>query len=185
MIAELETYQDQVTSIKQDAGGLMTGLTDEQFNWRPGPNRWSMGECFDHLNISAKTLFVPGIDAAIADARSRGLRGTGPFVHPALQRWFLHVSEPPPKVRFKAPNKVKQKAPRPLHDVRQEFLDWQDRLAERIPLADGLDLRHAGHASPLPLWRWTLGTYFAVCLAHERRHIWQARQVRNEPGFPR
>jgi hypothetical protein len=69
--------------------------------------------------------------------------------------------------------------------VRQEFLDWQDRLAERIRLADGLDLRLASHASPLPLWQWTLGTYIAVCLAHERRHIWQARQVRNERGFPR
>ena len=143
-----------------------------------------MGECVDHLNISAKTLFIPGIDAAIADARSRGLRSPGPFVHPALQRWFLTVSEPPPKLRFKAPGKVKQKAPRPLSDVRQEFLDWQDRLAERIRLADGLDLRRASHSSPLPLWRWTLGTYFAVCLAHERRHIWQARQVRIEPGFP-
>jgi DinB family protein len=181
VIAELETYQDQVTSIQQDAAGLMDGLSDAQFNWRPGSNRWSMGECFDHLNISAKTLFVPGIDGAIADAKSRGLLSQGPFVHPALQRWFLHVSEPPPKMRFKAPGKVKQKTPRPVNDVRQEFLDWQDRLGERIRLADGLDLRRASHGT---LWRWTLGTYIAVCLAHERRHIWQARQVRNEPGFP-
>jgi hypothetical protein len=25
---------------------------------------------------------------------------------------------------------------------------------------------------------------FALALAHERRHIWQARQVRNERQFP-
>jgi hypothetical protein len=35
VIAELETYQDQLLSIEQDAGGLMGGVTDQQFNWRP------------------------------------------------------------------------------------------------------------------------------------------------------
>jgi len=31
---------------------------------------------------------------------------------------------------------------------------------------------------------WSLGTMFAVTLAHERRHIWQARRVRNDKNFP-
>jgi hypothetical protein len=30
---------------------------------------------------------------------------------------------------------------------------------------------------------WSLGMFFAVMLVHERRHIWQARQVRNHPDF--
>ena len=65
------------------------------------------------------------------------------------------------------------------------FLRWQDVLAERIRAADGLDLRRARRRSPiLPLFTWSLGTMFALTLAHERRHIWQARQVRNEKAFP-
>ena len=183
MIAELETYQDQLLSIRQDAEGLMSGLTDEAFNRRPAPNRWSMGECFQHLNICAATLFVPGIDAAIASAKTEGLRSNGPFVYPALQRWFLHISEPPPKVRFRAPRAVHAPQTNPLADVRREFLDWQDRFAERIGQADGLDLARARARSPMPLWKWRLGAYIAIALAHERRHIWQARQVRNDPGF--
>ena len=55
---------------------------------------------------------------------------------------------------------------------------WQDRLAERIAAADGLDLRRARRRSPmLPVMKWSLGTMFALVLTHERRHIWQARQV--------
>jgi len=65
------------------------------------------------------------------------------------------------------------------------FADWQDRLVERIKTADGFDLRRVRRRSPvLPLMKWSLGTMFALVLAHERRHIWQARQVRNQKGFP-
>ena len=39
MQPELETYLDQLLSIRQDADGLMSRLTDEQFNWQPGPGR--------------------------------------------------------------------------------------------------------------------------------------------------
>ena len=162
----------------------MSGVTDDQFNWKPAPHRWSMGDCFQHLNITAATLFVPGIDAAIRFGRSAGLTGAGPFVYPALQRMFLRISEPPPNVKFRAPRAVHPAQPKPVADVKHEFLQWQDRIGERIRDADGLDLRRARARSPLPLWQWSLGTYIAVTLAHERRHVWQARQLRNDAGFP-
>ena len=184
MIPELETDQDQLLSIKQDAEGLMSGLTDAQFNWRPAPDRWSMAECFDHLNVTAR-LFMPAVDAAIATARAQGWRSQGPFVYPPFERLFLRLSEPPPKVRFKAPASFRPAANKPADCVRGEFMDWQEKLGERLVHADGLDLRRARHRSPaIGVFRWSLGTIFAVMLAHERRHIWQARQVRNRPGFP-
>jgi hypothetical protein len=65
-------------------------------------------------------------------------------------------------------------------DVLREFFDWQDQFADRLRRADGLDLRRARARSPvLPWLRYSLGTAFRAFLAHERRHIWQARQVRN------
>ena len=184
MLAELETYLDQLLSIRQDADGLMSALSDEQFAWRPAPNRWSMSECFDHLSISAERLFVPGIDGAIADARNRGLTGSGPFVYPALQQLFLRMSEPPPRLRFKAPGSVRPTQVRTLASVRSDFIAWQDRLGERIHQADGLDLRRARYRSPVSVWKWSLGIYLALALAHERRHVWQAREVRKSSDFP-
>ena len=46
---------------------------------------------------------VPAIDGAIADARSRKLESVGPFTYPLLERLFLRMTEPPPKMRFRAP----------------------------------------------------------------------------------
>jgi len=184
VVAELETYGDQLLSVRQDAVGLMSGLSDAQFNWRPEPGRWSMSGCFEHLNKSAAELFIPKIDAAIAHARAAGLRSNGPFVYTAFERWCVKTNDAPPKMRFKAPKRVQPTAEKRIDEVRAEFVSWQDALATRLHEADGLDLAKAKEKSPIPFVKWSLGAFIQLMLAHERRHVWQARQVRQHPSFP-
>ena len=179
MNAAIEGYLDQLLSIRQEVPGLVANLSDEQFGWSPGPKRWSMAQCFDHLNATAGA-FVPAIDQAIQDARTRGLNGDGPFTYSLFERLFLRYTEPPPGPRFPAPRALAPAPDKPMAAILTDFMDWQDRLDERIRLADGLDLRRARGRSPaFPLFVWSLGSLFAVTLAHERRHLWQARQIRN------
>jgi hypothetical protein len=181
---ELEIYLEQIRYIRQDVAALVAHLSDDQFTWRPAPDRWSIGECFEHLNLTA-AAYIPVIDAAIADAGARNLRSPGPFVYPLVERLFVASNEPPVKRRFKAFRKYRPPARLAGDAVMTAFSGWQDRLSVRIHAADGLDLRKARQRSPiLPLMRMSLGTMFALLLTHERRHIWQARQVRNQSGFP-
>ena len=184
MNPELEIHLEQIRYIRQDVAALVANLADDQFTWRPAPDRWSIGECFEHLNLTA-AAYIPVIDAAITDARSRNLRSPGPFVYPMFERLFVASNEPPVRRRFKA---FKPYRPHPRlerHVVMTAFSGWQDRLSERIHAADGLDLRRARRRSPiLPLLKMSLGTMFGLVLTHERRHIWQARQVRNQSSFP-
>jgi len=183
MNAELEGYSDQLLSVKQDATGVMSDLSDAQFNWQPAPGRWSMAGCFDHLNKSAP-VFIPKIDAAIATARARGLKSDGPFAYPALERWVIRNNDAPPRMRFKA-SKITQPAPHlPIDQVRTEFLRWQDELKKRLHDASGLDLRRAKETFPFWPLKWSLGSFIQMMISHERRHIYQARQVRQHPGFP-
>ena len=54
-----------------------------------------------------------------------------------------------------------------------------DQLAERVRRADGLDLTGNRTVSPVTrLLRMPLGAYLQFVIAHDRRHLWQARQVR-------
>jgi hypothetical protein len=184
VIAELEGYSDQLLSVRQDATGLMSGLSDAQFNWQPEPGRWSMAGCFDHLNKAAAQLFIPRIDAAIATARARNLKSNGPFSYSAFERWCVKTNDAPPKMRFKAPKAVQPSPHLSLDDVRVQFLHWQDELSRRLREADGLDLSRAKEKSPIPFVKWSLGAFILLMLAHERRHTFQARQVRQNPAFP-
>jgi hypothetical protein len=185
MNAELESCSDQLLSIRQDATGLMSGLTDAQFNWQPAPGRWSMAGCFDHLNKSAAGLFMPKIDEAIGTAKTRGLRSNGPFAYSAFERWAVRNNDAPARMRFKAPKNFQPAPSLRLDDVRSEFLRWQDEIAARLRESDGLDLRKAKYTWPIWPLKWSLGASFQLLLAHERRHLHQARTVRQRSGFPR
>jgi hypothetical protein len=55
----------------------------------------------------------------------------------------------------------------------------------RLEQADGLDMaRVKVPALEAGRFRFNLQLTFAWIVAHERRHLWQARQVRNHAAFP-
>jgi hypothetical protein len=68
--SELDGYLEEICYIRQDVAAIVANLGDGQFTWRPASDRWSIGECFEHLNLTA-AAFIPAIDAAIDDARAR------------------------------------------------------------------------------------------------------------------
>jgi len=181
--AELEGYLDQLLSIRQSAPGLVAGLRSAAFNWKPAPARWSLAQCFRHLNETARNS-LPVLETAIIDAHAHNLKGDGPFAYPLLERLFVWGMENRPPIPREG-SKGRPAHARGLYRRRHDKMAYQDRLAELITAADGLDLRRTRHKSPaIPLFTYSLGTSFAATLAHERRHLWQARQVRTAPSFP-
>ena len=58
------------------------------------------------------------------------------------------------------------------------------RLTELIRQADGLDLARAKTPWPFKWTKMPLGALLTHMTTHDRRHLWQAEQVRNDPNFP-
>jgi hypothetical protein len=50
-------------------------LSAEQINWKPGPDEWSIGQCFEHLIISNRQFLT--IIEEIRQGRRRGEPGSG------------------------------------------------------------------------------------------------------------
>src|SRR3989442_4469217 len=184
MNAELAGYLQQIEAAKREAATFLAGMTDAQFNWRPSPERWSIGQCFDHLNVSVRTA-LPAFDRAIAAARVRGRLSPGPFRYGWFARWMVGSMEPPVKRRQGTFKILRPAVEVPLAPTLAEFRSMRDQLAERARSADGLDLRRVRVVSPVfRLLRLPLGAYFAFVLAHDRRHLWQARNLGAALGFP-
>jgi hypothetical protein len=183
MTPELQELLRQIDAIKGDADAVCAGLNDSQFNWRPGEGRWSIAECLVHLNKSVAAT-LPAFDRAIADGRAKGrtAKGVGPSRYSWFSRWMIGSMEPPPKRRMKTFRifAVPVGGTHALTRVLPEFLAMRDQLAERVRRADGLDLTGNRTVSPVTrLLRMPLGAYLQFVIAHDRRHLWQARQVRN------
>jgi hypothetical protein len=179
----------QLDAAKAEAHAVCAGLSESQFNWRPGPERWSVAECLVHLSVSM-TQTLPAFDRAIEQGRAKGRTAPGeggaPFRYGWFANWMVRSMEPPPKRRMKT-FKIFEVPPGAAHSLQQvlpEFVAVCDRLAERVRQADGLDLKRVRVVSPVTrLLRLPLGAYFQFVITHDRRHLWQARQVRNSPGF--
>jgi DinB family protein len=180
---EVDNYRQQFERLAAEADALVAPLSEEQFIWRPAPGSWSVAECIDHLNVTAR-LFLPHLDESIAEATRRGLYGEGPFAHDLVGRLFVRTMEPPARLKVKAPTSF-QPAQRSRSEIMAAFRAYQVQFVDRLRQASGLDLRRAKVHSPASTWiRMSLNSGFALMVAHERRHLWQAQRVIAASGFP-
>jgi hypothetical protein len=183
LIEELRDYYEQIENLKEDALELTAPLDHNQFNWRPSLKQWSISECLAHLNI-LDGLDVPAIRDAIDEGRAAGLSGKGPFRYGLLSRSFVRFSEPPVKLKFKAPEVYRPPSDQPKDKVVAEFIAVHDQLLHLISEANGLDLARVKVGTLIQHVKFSLGQRFALLAAHDRRHLRQAWTVRQQPDFP-
>jgi hypothetical protein len=182
---EVEDLRRQFERISAEADAIVTPLSDHQFNWRPASEAWSVAECIEHLNVTAR-MYLPKLDQGIADAIRRGRYGEGPFRYSWLGRCFVRIQGPPVKFRIKAPKSFHPGPTRSRAEIMAAFRAYQVQYIDRLRQANGLDLARASVSSPAAAWlRFSLGSGFELMAAHERRHLWQARNVTAHPQFPR
>lgn len=176
---QLEDIQAQAAAVDKEAVALCSGLTEADLSWRSAPGRWSIAENLQHLRQTTQ-IYLPVVDEAIADARTRYLLGEGPFSPGRFGQLFVWYLEPPPKLKSPAPKNIRPILDGPAIEVLPKFLESQQSMLRRITAANGIDLAAARVTSPLSsLVKMNLLALFMVWTAHSRRHLWQATKVRN------
>ena len=177
--AELAHYQGAFRDNRLVAHRIVDGLTLEQFNWRPAPERWSIAQCLAHLNLSAQ-LYSDRMETAIREGRAAGLLGTGPFHYGLLARMLARTVDPANRNKSRSPAKFVAPPGQTYDpgDVLQRFDAAGARWERCLHEANGLDLARVKVQSPAAAWvRLPLGALFAIQAAHERRHLLQAEAV--------
>lgn len=184
---ELAALQGEFDAIAEDAAALLTPLSDTQFFWSPSADVWSIAECLEHLNATARN-YLPMLDSAIATAKQWGVYGAGPFRYGWVSRMILKQTEPPPRRRMKAPSAfqpAQRASQRKRSEIEAGFRGYQVQFVDRLRQANDVDLLKAKVQSPVSKWiRLPLGVGFSLMTAHERRHLWQARQLTQNHQFP-
>ncbi len=175
----------QFEATKREAAGLVAGMSDAQLNWRPAPDSWSVGQCLMHLATGSDAV-LPAIDRAIEKGRAKGWPvPVSPVRFGWMARLMVTSMEPPPRrpmktwPMFEPPTEVLRR-----DDVIRSLTAARDRLLERTRQAETVNYRKAIVVSPVSwMFRIPLGGYLAFLAAHDRRHLYQARQVTAAPGF--
>jgi|HubBroStandDraft_6_1064221.scaffolds.fasta_scaffold175255_2 hypothetical protein len=168
---------------------VTSGLSGEQFNWRAEPGRWSIAQCLTHLNI-VNSKDLGSIEEAIAAGKARGLTGVGPFRYGFLSSKFVASQDLPIKTKFKAPKNFIPPEEADLEKTAAEYSRIAREFRRLVLASEGLDLARIKTrlgALPTPLRsivKMPLGARFQLIVNHDRRHLWQAGEVRKHALFP-
>jgi hypothetical protein len=146
-------------------------LSNTHLNWQYDSKQWSIGQCFDHLNLT-HAFYRPRVDTAMA-------RPT-PARNPDLYKpsfWggiYMHFAYNP-KYSFPAPSVV---VPASELDagVLKAFLQKQRELLSTLDRVDTINL----NAAPIPIKSvvsFNLGDALKILVYHDALHIRQADSV--------
>lgn len=183
----LQTLLDQIAACEQDAARLVAGLDDDAVNWRPesggGARGWSIAQCLSHLAMT-NTRYLQGWDEAVMRARTAGSGAFTGLAPTFVGRWFVKTLEPPVTRKVKTFASVTPDEYVSRDQLVSAFAASHDPYRTLVREAATLDVnRVVGPNAFVPRLKMRLSTVLLVIPAHDRRHLWQAANVRRAlPG---
>ena len=158
---------------------LVDGLTEEQWNYKPGPDRWSVGETAEHIVLAEGGLFG-GVERAVAappnpdwEAKTRG------------KTEFLEKVMVDRSHKAQAPEAIVPHGKLTHEEVIQRYKAGR---AKTLKFAEETVLPLKEHTAdhPFPVFG-TLNAYqwLIYIPLHNMRHDQQIAEVKASPGFPK
>ncbi len=179
-------YEAVFAESKRRAREISGPLSDAQFNWKPPPDRWSVAECIEHLNIVARR-YVPAMTAAIGASAKRA---EGPYGYGWLSNKFIAAVRPGSRPVRTAKSMKPAGASGGFSSLDKantlaEFEKLTDAYIRIVRASEGVDLAATKMRSPF-LWllRLPVGAFMEAMGLHALRHLDQAEKVTTTEGFP-
>ena len=163
--------------------GLLAGINDAQWSWKSAPERWSVGECAEHIMRSNEALFGSAQAALARDPdpewqeKTRGkselLMRVMPNRSPGGAGGATAPQEIRPTGEIGRAQIVRQF--RELYGTIRSFVEDMDR-----PLKEHLESHPFPFFDPLNSYQWAI--YVPL---HTIRHSKQMIEVMETDGYPR
>jgi len=151
------------------------GLPTEQVNRKPHPEKWSILECLEHLNLYGDFYLVE-IEKRILNSKSQTKRQ---FKSGLLGNYFANSMLPKNgKVKkmktFRDKDPINSELPPTTID---RFLKQQNRMIGLLELAKKIDLNKVKTSITIPVIKLRLGDTFRFVIYHNQRHMIQANKA--------
>lgn len=179
LLAQVKQDTQELIQVSKDSFG---SLSEDELYWKPAPDKWSVGECLEHLNMTFRN-YMPKIKQGIAQAVDKGWAPVDEFKSGWMGKTFTNSfrldesGKPRRRVKtFKSfdAGKLPERNPK----VREEFIAYLDELITRTNQAAKVDLHKVRVTSAIgPILRFKLGDALQFITVHNQRHIMQAQKV--------
>lgn len=174
---------DEARAIADDVPRLFGHLDAQQLNWKPSADSWSVAQCLEHL-IAINRAYYPSFDRIVKGEHRPSLMERLPLLPAAFGRMMVAALSPESRRRHTAPAIARPSSSAIASDIvvrfvghQHEMLAWMSALGDRQPAKIVIRSPFA----PIP---YSVLDAFRIIVAHERRHMAQARRVMMSETFP-
>jgi hypothetical protein len=177
MTSKSERWNDRIAAVSAAVEREFGHLDADRLNARPAHGTWSIAQNLDHL-IRLNGSYGPVIEEVRRGEHRPPFTARLPFLPQSLGRMLLKAVQPDGKRRMRT-FPVWEPAAEPVPaDIVPRFLAHQEELQALITSSDDLVERQAVISSPANRHIvYPLEAAFDVIVAHEERHLAQARDA--------
>ncbi|GAB4016574.1 DinB family protein [Spirosoma koreense] len=177
--------QTRLSAVLETVEREFAPLSDQQLRWKPTPDRWSIIECLQHLNL-AERYYIRNLQHKVEKI---GLVQTNPTDQKLESDWvgkaMLYAVDPRVKIKLPAPGLVRPRTAVDLvpADVMAQFLELQTLLRNLLDKAVYLDWNQDKVMTLFGNWlKMRVGDALRMLVDHTERHLKQAMRVKAEMG---
>jgi hypothetical protein len=168
LISEFSAATERVAKMEREH-------SDEQWQCKPGPERWSAIECIWHLNWTSEKM-IENVRQAMAGLEPKHKdKYTLDFIG-----WFLakSLSAKSRFAKFKTTAPSMPQSTMNIADVLGRFRELQDEMIRTIRKSEGLPLGKGRVESPFnSRVHYNIYSAFWITAVHEHRHLDQAARA--------
>ena len=172
----IERYEHDRAAVLE----LVTGMTDEQWNFKPAPDRWSVAEVLEHVIVNEKlvweVLTKQLVDAEVSEESRAGSAEFEEQITGVLRNREQRIPAPEalePTGRWAGGDEMVGM----FKEVRHAVIQWLD--------AADFDLRTKQAPNPFLQVDMDAHTWLVVAVEHSARHRQQIAEVMEAEGFPK
>jgi hypothetical protein len=175
----------KLKAISANAKQTFGKLSNEQINWKPNQESWSVGQCFEHL-IVTNNLYFPNIKKVIDGTHRNNFFSKIPFSTNLIAVAMKNALNPDQKRKMKTFKVFEPSISNVSATIIEDFVENNQKLIEMIEACKNFDLHKIKIAEPLSVaLNLRLDDAFEILAMHEKRHFLQAERVLNLENFPK
>jgi uncharacterized damage-inducible protein DinB len=173
---EKEHALQYLESTRKDVLDATKGLSEPQWNFKPGPDRWSVAQVMEHIAASEDFIRANFLDKVMtlpAGEPGRDMKKTDAAVETMIPDRSQKAKAPEPLVptnRFGSPE-----------GSLKHFLESRETTEQFLSSTPGL----RGHVMDGPIGKMDGYEFILFIAAHSERHVKQISEVKADPNFPK
>ncbi len=182
--ADLDTLINEAEQIVPQVQQIFGSLTVNQLNWKPHPQEWSVGQCFEHLTIATSSYF-PMLQAIQVGTKRHTFWERLPFLPRMWSNLVLNMIEPDGSGKATAPPSWQPSQSALDAGIVEAFLCCHHECIDLMNASRSHDLRRIVTSPAAVFVTYSLLDAYRIIIIHDQLHIGQAQRVMQQAAFPR